>query len=57
MPQSGDSNLLREHIRGEMASKISQCNSCARLFDSKKTLKEHIDKTHRITDEKIAAIT
>jgi hypothetical protein len=26
-------------------------------FDSKKALKEHIDKTHRITDEKIAAIT
>jgi uncharacterized C2H2 Zn-finger protein len=40
-----------------MANKISQCNSCARLFDSKKALKEHIDKTHRITDEKITAIT
>lgn len=56
MPQSGDSNLLREHIRGEMANKISQCNSCARLFDSKKTLKEHIDKTHRITDSKISGL-
>jgi hypothetical protein len=38
-----------------MASKISQCNSCARPFDSKKALKEHIDKTHRITDSKIVA--
>jgi hypothetical protein len=39
-----------------MANKISQCNSCARLFDSKKALKEHIDKTHRITDSKIVGL-
>jgi uncharacterized C2H2 Zn-finger protein len=39
-----------------MANKISQCNSCARFFDSKKALKEHINKTHRITDSKIAGI-
>ena len=39
-----------------MANKISQCNSCARFFDSKKALKEHIDKTHRITDSKIAGL-
>lgn len=36
-----------------MANKISQCNSCAKIFDSKKALKEHIDKTHRITDSKV----
>jgi uncharacterized C2H2 Zn-finger protein len=39
-----------------MASKISQCNSCARIFDSKKALKEHIDKTHRITDSKTVGL-
>jgi len=39
-----------------MANKISQCNICARIFDSRKALKEHIDKTHRITDSKILGL-
>jgi hypothetical protein len=39
-----------------MANKISQCNSCDRFFDSKKALKEHIDKNHRITDSKIVGL-
>jgi hypothetical protein len=39
-----------------MANKISQCTSCARFFDSKKALKEHIDNTHRITDSKIVGL-
>ena len=39
-----------------MANKISQCNICARIFDSRKALKEDIDKTHRITDSKISGL-
>jgi uncharacterized C2H2 Zn-finger protein len=34
--------------------KISRCNSCGKFFDSKRELREHIDKNHRITDSKIS---
>lgn len=30
-----------------------QCSSCQKFFVSKKALREHIDKEHRITDAKI----
>ncbi|MDQ3835565.1 MAG: hypothetical protein M3270_01345 [Thermoproteota archaeon] len=36
-----------------MTPKISRCNSCGNFFESKKELKVHIDKIHRITDSKI----
>ena len=36
-----------------MTSRISRCHACSESFDSKRKLKEHIDKNHRITDSKI----
>ncbi|HEX2231009.1 MAG TPA: hypothetical protein VHG34_02360 [Nitrososphaeraceae archaeon] len=36
-----------------MTRKTSQCKSCTKIFDSKRELKDHIEKNHRITDEKI----
>jgi uncharacterized C2H2 Zn-finger protein len=33
---------------------VSKCNICGQFFDSKKELKEHKDKSHRITDAKLA---
>jgi hypothetical protein len=38
-----------------MASKISRCIICGLFFDSKKELREHKDKNHRITNAKMAA--
>lgn len=38
-----------------MTPKISRCNSCGEFFNSKRELREHIDKNHRITDSKVAA--
>ena len=32
---------------------FSRCYACGEFFDSKRKLKEHIDKNHRITDSKI----
>jgi hypothetical protein len=37
-----------------MISKISRCIVCGLFFDSKKELKEHKDKNHRITNSKMA---
>jgi hypothetical protein len=37
-----------------MTSKISRCIVCGLFFDSKKELKEHKDKNHRITNSKMA---
>jgi hypothetical protein len=37
-----------------MTSKISICIICGLFFDSKKELKEHKDKHHRITNSKMA---
>jgi uncharacterized C2H2 Zn-finger protein len=36
--------------------KISRCNICGKFFDSKKELKEHKDKNHRITDSKMVGL-
>jgi hypothetical protein len=33
-----------------MVGKISKCHMCNKFFDSKKNLKDHMDKNHRITD-------
>jgi hypothetical protein len=40
-----------------MTSKISRCIICGLFFDSKKELKEHKDKNHRITNSKMAVTT
>ena len=39
----------------EIMGKISRCNVCGKFLDSKRELKDHIDKNHRITNSKIAA--
>jgi hypothetical protein len=39
-----------------MTGKISQCIICGNFFDSKKNLKDHKDKNHRITDSKIVGL-
>jgi hypothetical protein len=39
-----------------MAKKISRCNICGEFFHSKRELKEHKDKTHRITNSKILGL-
>ena len=36
-----------------MAGKISRCNICSEFFDSKKELKKHKNKDHRITASKM----
>jgi uncharacterized C2H2 Zn-finger protein len=39
-----------------MAKKISRCNICGEYFQSKKDLKDHKDKNHRITNSKIVGL-
>jgi hypothetical protein len=39
-----------------MMNKISRCNICGKFFDSKRELKDHIDKNHRITNTKIVQL-
>jgi hypothetical protein len=39
-----------------MLNKISRCNICGKFFNSKRELKEHKDKDHRITDSKIVEL-
>lgn len=36
---------------GDVPPKASQCSSCGKHFESKKALRQHIDREHRITDE------
>jgi uncharacterized C2H2 Zn-finger protein len=36
-----------------MANKIARCHICGIFFQSKKKLKDHKGKSHRITDSKI----
>jgi uncharacterized C2H2 Zn-finger protein len=43
--------------RKEMAKKILRCNICGEYFQSKKDLKDHKDKNHRITNSKIVGLT
>jgi transglutaminase/protease-like cytokinesis protein 3 len=40
----------------EMTSIISKCSICDQFFDSKKKLRDHKDKDHRITDLKMISI-
>jgi uncharacterized C2H2 Zn-finger protein len=39
-----------------MANKISRCNICGEYFQSKKELKHHKGKDHRIAAPKVTAI-
>jgi hypothetical protein len=34
---------------------ISRCNICGEFLNSKKELRDHKDKNHRITDSKVMA--
>jgi C2H2-type zinc finger len=38
-----------------MTSIISRCNICGKFFDSKKELRKHKDKNHRISNSKLMA--
>jgi hypothetical protein len=38
-----------------MTNKISRCKVCGEFLNSKRALKRHIDKNHRITAPKIIA--
>jgi uncharacterized C2H2 Zn-finger protein len=40
-----------------MTSTISRCIICGQFFDSKKELKHHKDKNHRITDLKMKLLS
>ena len=39
-----------------MMNKISRCNICGEFFQSKKDLKDHKDKNHRITNSKVIVV-
>jgi hypothetical protein len=39
-----------------MTNTISRCNICGEFFNSKRELKEHKDKTHRITNSKLVGL-
>jgi uncharacterized C2H2 Zn-finger protein len=36
-----------------MTSVISRCITCGEFFNSRKQLREHIDRNHRITNSKM----
>lgn len=38
----------------DMPPIVSSCGICGKFFDTKKELREHKDKEHRISDAKIA---
>jgi hypothetical protein len=38
-----------------MTGKISRCNICGEFVQSKRQLREHRDKNHRITNSKMVA--
>jgi hypothetical protein len=40
-----------------LPNKISKCHICSKFFDSKKQLRDHIDKNHRITNHKAVTST
>jgi hypothetical protein len=39
-----------------MTNKISRCRICGQFLQSKKALKDHKDKNHRITNSKMTMI-
>ena len=51
MPDYRLKSLLRNR---RLTNTISRCIICGQFFDSKKELREHKDKSHRITNAKLA---
>ena len=51
MPDYRLKSLLRNR---RLTNTISRCIICGQFFDSKKELKRHKDKSHRITNAKLA---
>jgi hypothetical protein len=51
----GNNPQTRDHRKSEKMGKISRCSVCGKFLDSKKELKDHIEKNHRITNSKISA--
>jgi hypothetical protein len=45
--------LRKEERVYQMANIISRCNICDDFFNSKRELRDHKDKNHRITDSKM----
>jgi uncharacterized Zn finger protein len=45
---------MRSKKSKKMTNTISKCNSCGEFFNSKRELKKHKDKNHRITNSKMA---
>ena len=43
-----------EGEKEKMVSKVSKCHICKKFFDSKKDLKDHMDRDHRIVDQNMA---
>jgi hypothetical protein len=39
-----------------MTNTISRCHICGHFFNSKRELKEHKDKNHRITNSKLVGL-
>ncbi|HEU4823767.1 MAG TPA: hypothetical protein VFS97_10120 [Nitrososphaeraceae archaeon] len=36
--------------------KISRCNICGEFFDSKRALKDHKDRNHRVTNSRMVGV-
>ena len=51
MPDYRLKSLLQS---SRLINTISRCTICGQFFDSKKELREHKDKSHRITNAKLA---
>lgn len=44
-------------VFGNLMSRVpSRCGACGRFFESRKALRQHIDKEHRITNEKFRSV-
>ncbi|MDQ3838331.1 MAG: hypothetical protein M3297_03570 [Thermoproteota archaeon] len=39
----------------QVKCRISRCRACGEFLDSKRQLREHIDRQHRITNSKVVA--
>jgi hypothetical protein len=52
----GDEKKIKMGEKIEMTSILSKCSICSRFFGSKKELRDHKDKDHRITDSKMMSV-
>ncbi len=53
---TGDEKKIRSGEEIEMTIILSKCIICGQFFDSKKQLRTHKDKAHRITDSKMMSL-